>query len=150
MTGATGTRWTPEEIETQNDAIAAVILSGGTWADAAERAGVSRRTVGRRLEDPELRRRIAHERAAVLHLAAEELGDLVGHAVAVYRDVLTDDQATTGEKLRAADGVLAGVRSFIGDAEMADRFTALEERLSDAEALARGELIETTATEVTP
>lgn len=131
--------------DAQEDLIAATILSGGTWADAATAAGVSRATVGRRLEDSQLRRRIEHERASALYRVGDGLADLSGLALGVLRETLTDPEASTSQKLRAADSVLATLRTYHSELAMADRFTQLEERLETAERIARGDLIETTS-----
>lgn len=133
--------------EQADDLIAATILAGGTWQDAADAIGRSRATVGRRLEDPQLRRRIEHERASALYRIGNELADLSGLALGIYREVLTDPDATTSQRLRASDGVLSTLRTYSADIAMADRFADLEERLCTAEAIARGDLLDTTATE---
>lgn len=148
MAGTSGTRYTDEEVEAQEEAIAATLLAGGTWEDAAEAAGVSRRTVSRRLDDPSLRRRIDHERASVLYRIGDELASLSGLALGVYREILTDPTASSSQRLRAADGVLSTLRTYHVETALSDRFTQLEERLTDAEAFAHGDVIETTAKEI--
>ena len=50
--------------------LAAALASGGTWKEAAEAAGVSERTVGRRLKDPAFRGTVSRLREEIFSRAA--------------------------------------------------------------------------------
>ncbi|MBI4491729.1 MAG: hypothetical protein HY690_02935 [Chloroflexi bacterium] len=92
------------------DSALVVALSGGqTLQSAAKQAGVSERTVRRRLADPAFRSQLAAAQAATLASAVAALGAASGEAVTALRGLLASGPPAT--RLGAAKAILElGVR----------------------------------------
>lgn len=129
-----GTNGTEHELSAaKDDLISAALVSGASYRQAAEAAGVARSTVGRRMQDPTFRSSIEYERVRALHRAGRRLGEITEMAVETYAEVLESEEATVGQRLKAADAVLATFRSISSDLSIANRLQAIEERLTNAE-----------------
>lgn len=109
-------------------ALAAALLGGATWDQGAAAAGVSRRTVARRLADPMFRGHLDSLRRNALARAADRLGGLSVAAVDTLEDLLTSDE-TAPVRLGAARVVLAEAHRFFDVAELDARVAAIEETL---------------------
>ena len=130
-----------EVSEAEDDLISAALVHGGSYREAAEAAGVSKATVGRRMQDPIFRSAVEHERMSALHRAGHRLGNLTDLALDAYAEVLESEDATVGQRLKAADGVLSAFRSMSVEVAAAHRFAAIEERLSNSEELRPSNII---------
>lgn len=117
----------------------AVIANGGSLAQAAEAAGVSVRTVQRRLQDPEVRMDVQEARVDLARQFMGELQELKSAAVGRVRQVLTesgDEQAVlraAGMVLRSSDPTEA-VQLREEVLALEHQVADLAERLSDVEA----------------
>jgi hypothetical protein len=110
------------------------LASGATQAGAAAAAGISERTVRRRLERQDLARRVVEERSRLVTHTAARLTGLTGSAVDALVDLLADDVPPT-VRLRASLGVLEAARIWRECSELEERITAIEaEVLSEREA----------------
>jgi hypothetical protein len=110
------------------------LASGATQAEAAAAAGISERTVRRRLERQDLARRVVEERSRLVTHTAARLTGLTGSAVDALMDLLADDVPPT-VRLRASLGVLEAARIWRECSELEERITAIEaEVLSEWEA----------------
>ena len=75
--------------------IVAALAAGSTNEDAATAAGVSERTVRRRLEDPAFRARVDDAQRAAIDLAVARLSDSAAFAAATLRELAESAQAET-------------------------------------------------------
>lgn len=114
----------------QDELICAALAAGRSYEQAGTAAGVSTRTVRRRMSDArfagQVRARRA-ERASRLSAGLLELGD---HAIGVLAVALDDVEVAV--RLRAAQLTLALGQRYRREVEMADRIAALEQRLDIA------------------
>ena len=109
-------------------AIAIALAAGSTVEEAATAAGVSPRTVARRLRDGAFRGRLADLRVRALSQAA---GRLASASVAAVRELeaLIDDPDPR-IRLRAARGVLHDAGRMAEAVDLAERVAILEARLA--------------------
>jgi hypothetical protein len=121
-----------------DDVLALALAAGATVADAARQAGVSERTVYRRLDDTAFRWRVTHTRASFVSQTVGLLADAMTDAARTLRDLLTADSDAV--RLGAARAILdAGVRLRESE-ELAERIAVLEAHLepnTDAQARER-------------
>jgi hypothetical protein len=83
------------------------LLAGTTYEDAARRAGVSERTVRRRMADATFRQELMRHQDETLGRARRRLVALVPGAVEVVRDIVDDQAAPAAARLRACEVILA-------------------------------------------
>src|SRR5437763_809214 len=107
-------------------ALIAGLASGQTVVDAARAAGLSERTVRRRLEDARFRQAVADARAALLSRAVCMLADASTEAAQTLRGLLTAESETV--RARAAVAILEQARAGIELDDLAERVAALEEQ----------------------
>jgi hypothetical protein len=122
----------PSRVRKNAEDLAIVALAGGaTIQGAADAAGVCARTVHRRLNDPEFRRRVAEARAAVTDEALGKLVDGSTEAADVLRALLKaeDDRV----KLTAARSILELGPRLKEAAELEERIAELESKLEENE-----------------
>ena len=98
----------------------AELVQGKTQKEAGRVAGVSERTVRRRVQDPVFMRRVSDEQAALAAAAASQLAGLFTKAVDTLEDCLDDPKGAV--RNRAAQLILALGPDF------ADRVAANAER----------------------
>jgi AcrR family transcriptional regulator len=107
-----------------DDELILALAAGTTVAEAAERAGVSERTVYRRLDDAEFRRAVSETRSRAFDAAVGKLSGLAAQAVSTLERIL--QHGSRCEALRAAKIILElGPRLRIFT-ELEDRVAALE------------------------
>lgn len=111
--------------EATDAALVAALAGGATQDAAAATAGVSARTVRRRLEDPDFVDRLTDERSALVTRTCSRLLGLTGQAVMTLSDLLTGDVAES-VRLRAAMGVLDSARTWRDVGEVEERLMVLE------------------------
>lgn len=114
--------------EPDDDLLAAALGAGLTYNRAAEVAGVSRATAGRRMADPSFRAQVERLRRNHVGRVEVRLADLSGRALDALDDLLAD-RDSPAQRLGAARAVLDGVLRFREAAEVEDRLAALEARL---------------------
>ena len=108
--------------------LVAALAAGATQIEAATAAGVSERTVRRRLEGVDFAGRVAEERATLVTRTAARLGGLTGAAVEALTDLLAPG-VPEAVRLRAALGVLESARIWRAAVELEDRLGAVEAAL---------------------
>ena len=108
-----------------NDLLIAALATGLTQDEAGKRAGVSERTVSRRLTDPNFRQKVADYRAGLLARTADRLIAAGVKAVAALEDLL--QAGSESARLGAA-------RSILEFGPRIREFHDLEERLLALEA----------------
>jgi cystathionine beta-lyase/cystathionine gamma-synthase len=105
------------------------LAMGASAENAAQKAGVSRRTVCRRLADPAFRTRVAEARAEIVR---REAGLLTAAGMAAIKALTTLLESATSEsvKLGAARTTLEMGCKLRETVEWTDRLAALEGRLN--------------------
>lgn len=103
----------------------AALAAGATQAEAAAAAGISERTVRRRLEHQDLARRVVEERSRLVSNTAARLTGLAGTAVDALGELLAAD-VPPAVRLRASLGVLEAARVWRECGEVEERITAIE------------------------
>lgn len=88
-----------------DEVIIAALAAGQTYAEAAAIAGVSARTVRRRMSEPEFAREVSTRRGEHMAVVTGQLLSAGPDAVAVLREALSCDQAPV--RLRAAQLLLS-------------------------------------------
>lgn len=110
------------------DSLIAVALAAGSTQDvAAAKAGVSRATITRRLQDPAFRELVAGYRREAVSQALGLIARALADAVAQLHLITTDGE-TEGNRLRAAVAVLEVGRKYLTDADLEERVRRLEEQ----------------------
>ena len=110
----------------------AALAGGATYEDAAERAGVSERTVRRRLDDPAFRHRVDAARAEMLSRAVARLTGASVEAVEALRGLLGSGQDFA--RLGAARAILELGLKLREQLDLAGRVAALEQAAEQAAA----------------
>lgn len=116
----------------ESDVLIASLASGLTHVEAGEMAGMSAKTVQRRLKDPGFAARVATERTARINELRGQMTGLAGTAIAVLADAMTPS-SDAKIRLSAATTVLRHFRDVTdGDAErrIADLEASIERILS--------------------
>lgn len=81
--------------EAQDEVLVAALASGRSYSDAGQLAGVSDRTVARRMSDVSFARRVAERRGEQVVATAGRISSLAGEAVDAIRGCLSDSSANT-------------------------------------------------------
>lgn len=121
----------------QDEEIKAALAAGHSYAEAATLAGVSARTVRRRMEDEAFAgevRRLRAERAAQLSSSLLELG---ATAITVLGELLGDSSSSV--RLRAADAVLGHGQRYQREVDLVERIAAIERRFEAGAASMEGD-----------
>ncbi len=110
-----------------NARLVAEFAAGRTLRDAARASGLSERTAGRRLADPEFRKLVSDVRSEMIQRAVGALASAAEEAIATLRDLLSDDSSTA--RLGAARSVLEYGTKVRENVELEQRIVDLESRL---------------------
>jgi len=117
----------------EDDHIAVLLASGQSVTAVAEQSGVSRRTIYRRLEQPEFRTRVRELRSEMVDQAAGYLSRTAVKAVRTMESLLDSDSDTV--RLGAARSILETGMKLRESAEFAERLAEVEARLEGPEPL---------------
>jgi hypothetical protein len=109
--------------------LVAALAAGATQAEAGAAAGVSERTVRRRLEDEGFADRVLMERSLLVTQTSARLTGLTGGAVDALTGLLADT-VPASVRLRAALGVLEAARVWRDCGEVEQRIVAIEAELA--------------------
>ena len=109
--------------------LVAALLTGATPAEAARRAGVSERTVRRRLRNPEFRARLTAEGDDIIAAAARGLADASRGAVCPLQDLLGEGPPAI--RLGAAKSILELAPRWRNEREVDERLAAIERSLAE-------------------
>lgn len=113
--------------------ILAGLITGGSIRKAAEIIGCSSTTIRKRLERPEFRSEYERMKSELLTEASAELCARLGDSAAVLAEIMTDDSATPGMRIQAADAILRHAIRYYSLSEIERRITALEAIQSNEE-----------------
>ncbi len=95
-----------------DDLLVAALISGASYAVAAETAGVSKSTVQRRMREPRFRTRLAMERAEMLRQVRDQLSLAATDAVPVLAALMNDADESGAVRSRAARSLLDLAQRF--------------------------------------
>ena len=116
-----GQKWTRAD-----DEVLSALLTGATRTGAAEMAGVSERTVRRRLEDPAFRRRLADARAAIV---AEVVARIAAEANTAFDTLMLLCREQPAKRFGAAPPAWSSTARKVGSMlSNASRLTSPETR----------------------
>ena len=110
---------------TRDEILAAALASGKTHRAAADAAGMSDRTVRRRLEAPEFRAMVSAQRTELVNQVADRLAGLAPQAVETMYSLLSDNNPPA-VRCKAAQAVLSSSRAWRDASEMEARIRMLE------------------------
>jgi hypothetical protein len=112
----------------QNQAIEA-LLSARSVQHAGEMIGVSRRSMGRWLKQPEFRTALLAAEGDVIDGATRRLAGLAGMAIDTMAELLTNQETGEAVRQRTAQGILDNMLKLREIRDFDQRLTALEARL---------------------
>jgi hypothetical protein len=110
--------------ENADEALALAIAQGQTLRRAAEAAGVSERTAGRRIKEAAFRRRVAELQAEMVSRATARLTAGMADAAAILLKLMNSKSESI--QLAAARSLLDYGRAFRELGEISERLAALE------------------------
>jgi hypothetical protein len=115
-----------------DEALLLALACGATKENAAHKAGVSERTVYRRLKDPEFRQRLQTLRTDMVQRAANVL---TASAMEAVKTLLSLQEGTVSNSVRlgAARTILEQMARLRELADVEERLSALEQRLENKE-----------------
>lgn len=113
--------------------IIGALVAGDSHAEAARAAGVSARTVRRRIADADFAAQLAEHRGAVMGRCADRLAATATSATVVLAELMADaDSTPPAVRLGACRAVLEQAARYIDAADVEARLTALEAHLLTA------------------
>lgn len=112
--------------------LALALAAGRSVRDAAQEAGISERTVYRRLDDDRFRRRVREARAEMFDSALGLLADATTSAIQTLWQISSQGESET-VRVRAAQAILDGVNKWREVNELSERLLQLESRLHTSE-----------------
>ena len=111
----------------------AALLTSDTQADAAEKSGLSVRTLRGYMSDPAFAEEYNRRRLEQVTDAARQIQNRLQAAVAILADIMTSDKPITAarERIVAARSLLEFGLKYTELADIMTRIKALEERIED-------------------
>lgn len=113
----------------QTRAIQALLVSR-TVAEAAQAAGVGFRTLTRWLTEPEFRAALREAQEQALDAAVSRLAGAAVIAADTLQTIAESDTAQDGPRVSAARAILTTLLTIREQRDLAERISALEERLA--------------------
>jgi hypothetical protein len=113
-----------------DDVLAAAVAAGKLLAEAARDAGVSERTVRRRLTEPDFRARVAEIRAGMIDVAAGRMSDMLAEAADALRQLL--QSRSEGTRLTAIGKAFELALRLHDVQQVEERLRQLEEQVGGA------------------
>jgi len=105
-----------------------MILGGSSITDAAQAAGVSRKTIHAWYQQPQFTQALTNERTLALEKLSNSLASLSEKAVMTLDAAMDDPNSTT--RVRAADIIISRMLSYADQVELAQRISELEKAVS--------------------
>lgn len=109
-------------------ALIAALASGGTQAEAAHHAGVSVRTVARRVAEPDFRLAVQAARAEMIEQATGRLAVATTQAADTLLSLLADESPTV--RLSAARALLDNATRYVEATDTTERISRIEALLA--------------------
>lgn len=118
----------------QDGKLIGALVEGNTIERAAEKSGLSVRTVARRLQDPGFRAEIGKARREFIEIIVSRLVRTSTIASVELEKVIRDESASTSDRLKAMKLALTEGGRWMDRGEIDDRVAILEDRLNSMEA----------------
>ena len=118
-----------DRLSPSDEVILTALVAGHTQVEAASAAGVSERTVRRRLEDPHFLTHFRRTSDDVVRRVTAQLSELGQASVATLAELL-DSDSSPQIRLRAAQTVLSLARDYRLHEELRQRLDHLEDALT--------------------
>jgi hypothetical protein len=109
-----------------DDVIIAALAAGRSQADAAQMAGVSRKTVERRVKDPAFLEAVDVARGDLLGRTLDVLSAGALEGAMALRVIVLDKEQPAAARVSAARALLSGVLAWRDQFELAERVDRLE------------------------
>ena len=113
----------------KDDVIAAALAAGKTQEQAAEVAGVGRRTVVRRLTDPKFKALVTHYRQEIVNETLGLYASAGPKTLRAMEAVLDDGNAAHRDKIKAAEKIIELFLKLQSSFEVVERLKAIEDKL---------------------
>ena len=120
----------------KNARLIAALVEGNTFQKAAERSGLSVRTVNRRMQDPGFRAEIGKARREFIEIIVSRLVRTSTIASVELEKVIRDEEVSTSDRLKAMKLALTEGGRWMDRGELDDRIASVEDRLDGMEAAA--------------
>jgi len=117
-----------------NARLIGALVEGNTIERAAEKSGLSARTVARRLQDPGFRAEIGKARREFIEIIVSRLVRSSTIASVELEKVIRDEDASTSDRLKAMKLALTEGGRWMDRGELDDRIASVEDRLDGMEA----------------
>lgn len=114
-----------------DEKILAALLESRTITEAADKCGMSRATIYRRLKDPAFAERYYRARDEMLIVHAANLQGLLEMSVLTFRQAMADKNAPQQTRVSAADSVIRNCLKLRESVDFEKRLKAIEEKLGD-------------------
>jgi len=137
VSGDVGGETRPDRRSQLDELLVELLAGGRSYAAAGAMAGVSERTVRRRMSDPVFTERVSRRRGEYVGTLVGRLVDVGDEAVEVLRSSLREESAAV--RLRAADLVLRWATHMRHGHELETRLAALETAAGAAAAAGAGD-----------
>lgn len=112
----------------QDEVIIGALAAGLSYGDAGAAAGVTSRTVGRRMSDPAFAAQVSQRRGERVSQITGALTTMSDDALEVLRETMVE--GSVSERLRAAQLTLTLMAKFRSETEMEQRLAAIERQLA--------------------
>lgn len=116
------------ETRSGDEVLIASLTAGATLQEAATAAGVSAKTVSRRLREPEFAKALRDARRMVIAVAVNRLASSASEAVDELRSLLSSSSDSI--RLRAAVAILDSSHRMLDAQELVERLAAVETQLA--------------------
>ena len=97
------------QLTTKHRRFIVALLEQPTIKEAAQAAGISERAAHNWLADSDFRAELDAAEAALIEAVSRQISTAADEATQVLRGVMTDEDSTVGEKIRAARAVLTAL-----------------------------------------
>lgn len=114
--------------EAQDEILVESIAAGLSYPDAGAAAGVTARTVGRRMTDPAFLSRVSQRRGERVSEITGRLSSMSADALGVLRDTMVEGRPA--DRLRAAQLTLTMLSRFRAESEIEERLAVIEGQLA--------------------
>ena len=118
----------------KNSEIALILATGASVSAAAEKLGLARSTIHRKLRKPAFRKLVAELRSQLFNSALGRMAENMTHATDALASLL--DTSDPGVKLRAAKAVLGLALRLRDSVDVSDRISELEAELARKQGVA--------------
>ncbi len=110
-----------------------LLLIHGTVSEAATAGGITQRAVFQRLQNPAFRQRYDALRALSMETVVAKLGDSIGSAVSLLREIVENKAAPPSLRVQAADCLLRHNLKYAEFSTLQRRIEQLEKALKESE-----------------